>query len=1159
MVVQAVLNFLVFKTLSAERLPAEFLDKSLQPISVHGTRTESPSSSLLSIAEQALGIPANSSDDLLDALWHRDFGEEHFGSHDFGLHHGGVNEPFRFGTSLYYGDLPDEYKDNSPHDEHDCGPEGLLHLNGSIHILRKLVLFNCRKVVADGAEVKLEETLQFESDVELEGRLSILGAEGALCFRVLGHLRVSGSVSFRNCHGRRGEVANLFAGGAIHSRNVTISNAGSLRIQNCSSDNGGGIFALSLQLYGSADFLDCSSSFHGGGICVTVLQVFTQSSLKMQNCSSSGDGGSISAENFTQMGGVVDLRRSKANLGGSLWSKHMILVNGSFRVQGSFSDGGGGGLFAEYTLKHHGGTLELLDCMTQERLNAQGGCVRTEGYVQTGGVALFQNCRALATLSAVSESQGGAIFTGFFIQKGGLAIFKDSWVQSVQQRADGGGIYADQRIEQHGGWLTFQNCSAPRLGGAVALNHYDVQMGSAWIQSEDAVASFDGCFAGHSGGAVYSSAKMSLLGKMTFHNSSSDRKGGALRAMRGLTATSLSFSQCHSGQPGAAFAAGGDVEVQEASFEGCNSEMLWVIMYVEGNLTAGRLNITGVASDRASQHVAVGGGALVGSLTCAHVSSCDISAVQGDPKVQELLCPPGHGLQRASKTLGCEPCEAETMSLFQTLNAKCQPCPEAAELCLPKVLKMPPGMTIDPGNFSLALHCPNPIACRGGKLAQEGAGLGGREPLNTSDSGEVAMAVAGAMCSDGYAETACWKCASGYGMTDANPLLCVRCSPSALAVSRSLSFYLAKDAWPFFVAVGSALTARGKQKQSPILLNQLMAFGVIAQHIVNILTQTQSFKHLHSDTRTLLGKLGNIFSFAQGEGDAGSGEESFGFSRECLLRTFGLPSSLGSIHVLATFPPICFMALVAVKHPALSLTVGANVFLPAFAGAFGKYLIGFSLQSKERTNQMAFTTLSRPFWPDNFLLGAVIYLILPICFLGTCLWWSEAIRAKHQTEGPQSPEIFYLTRAYKPEWRLWEIERFLRKMSLSLVATSMSVTYWDSVHLFLLFGILLSSLLLIAACRPYKLHRWNVTEAFLLTTALVTISLVTMLQGNEAHWATDLEAGKVVASAIILLLVVICGNMMLLVMVTLYQEWKAGRQQRPSQDAEVDEDDEDDD
>ena len=60
-------------------------------------------------------------------------------------------------------------------------------------------------------------------------------------------------------------------------------------------------------------------------------------------------------------------------------------------------------------------------------------------------------------------------------------------------------------------------------------------------------------------------------------------------------------------------------------------------MYVEGNLTAGRLNITGVASDRASdQHVAVGGGALVGSLKCAHVSSCEISAVQEDPKLQEM-------------------------------------------------------------------------------------------------------------------------------------------------------------------------------------------------------------------------------------------------------------------------------------------------------------------------------------------------------------------------------------------------------------------------------------------------------------------------------------------------------------------------------------------
>ena len=178
---------------------------------------------------------------------------------------------------------------------------------------------------------------------------------------------------------------------------------------------------------------------------------------------------------------------------------------------------------------------------------------------------------------------------------------------------------------------------------------------------------------------------------------------------------------------------------------------------------------------------------------------------------------------------------------------------------------------------------------------------------------------------------------------------------------------------------------------------------------------------------------------------------------------------------------------------------------------------------------MAFTTLSRPFWPENVVLGALIYLTLPVCFLGTCLWWSEAIRAKHQTEGPQSPEIFYLTRAYKPEWRLWEIERFLRKMSLSVVATSLSVTYWDSVHLFLLFGILLSSLLLIAICRPYKLDRWNITEAFLLTTALITISLVTMLQANESHWSTDLEVGKILASAIILLLAVICGNMMLLV------------------------------
>ena len=48
---------------------------------------------------------------------------------------------------------------------------------------------------------------------------------------------------------------------------------------------------------------------------------------------------------------------------------------------------------------------------------------------------------------------------------GGLAIFKDSWVQSITKRGDGGAIYADQLLKQQGGRLTFQNCSAPRLGG----------------------------------------------------------------------------------------------------------------------------------------------------------------------------------------------------------------------------------------------------------------------------------------------------------------------------------------------------------------------------------------------------------------------------------------------------------------------------------------------------------------------------------------------------------------------------------------------------------------------------------------------------------------------------------------------------------------------
>lgn len=54
---------------------------------------------------------------------------------------------------------------------------------------------------------------------------------------------------------------------------------------------------------------------------------------------------------------------------------------------------------------------------------------------------------------------------------------------------------------------------------------------------------------------------------------------------------------------------------------------------------------------------------------------------------------------------------------------------------------MPFGKTIDPSNFSLALHCPNPRACLGGELSEESLPL-----LNTSSSRGVADGVSQVMC-----------------------------------------------------------------------------------------------------------------------------------------------------------------------------------------------------------------------------------------------------------------------------------------------------------------------------------------------------------------------------------------------------------------------------
>eukprot|EP00438_Fugacium_kawagutii_P015618 Skav212789 [mRNA] locus=scaffold159:431551:436371:- [translate_table: standard] len=180
--------------------------------------------------------------------------------------------------------------------------------------------------------------------------------------------------------------------------------------------------------------------------------------------------------------------------------------------------------------------------------------------------------------------------------------------------------------------------------------------------------------------------------------------------------------------------------------------------------------------------------------------------------------------------------------------------------------------------------------------------------------------------------------------------------------------------------------------------------------------------------------------------------------------------------------------------------------------------------------------------PRACLGGVLSEEQLPLLNTSSSREVADGVRLKTPGASAPPPHVLYLTLAYKDDWRAWEIERFLRKVTLSFVAASLSASYWDAMHLFIIFLILLSSLLLTGLCRPYKNDLWNASEAGLLTASLMMISSVNMLRSNDEHWTTDLIFGKRLAAGIIALTVVVSSGMMLLVMFNIYREMRKNAQ-----------------
>lgn len=407
----------------------------------------------------------------------------------------------------------------------------------------------------------------------------------------------------------------------------------------------------------------------------------------------------------------------------------------------------------------------------------------------------------------------------------------------------------------------------------------------------------------------------------------------------GLDASHLCFKGCTAEHDGAAIFVQGPATLQHLETEQCTSSVSSAVLYAKGDLSVSNLttNMKPSKSDSGNQYLNSAGIAYVTSWMCKSKQNCALVAKEGG-NITKMYCSPGTGFMTSSSTTqGCFLCPPGSLRLGYSAEFNmCYSCPENAELCHPMELKMPFGMSLIQTNSAYnPIYCPNPEACPGGRLATEDRFFFETLDIDIEEVQEITMA---AMCADleGYIGEGCFQCSKDYSIADGNPLTCTPCpSWSTSFVARGIAFYAAKDLILFVSAAVNAIAASPvKGKQSAVLLNQLMAFATVSHILCSGIMYTKTFHNITTSTRRLLQGMQIPVDFAQVQGDET-------LSKQCLLRHFGLPDSLGYTHLASMIFPASLMAMLAIKDPFLSLVVGTNVFFTRFHSCFRKVFDSF--------------------------------------------------------------------------------------------------------------------------------------------------------------------------------------------------------------------------
>eukprot|EP00435_Cladocopium_sp_Y103_P056726 s159_g19.t1 len=825
-----------------------------------------------------------------------------------------------------------------------------------------------------------------------------------------GHfIHSSGSSTFNRCR------ALTSVGGALKvegAQSLLQMRGGSMRFSDCwAFSNGGAVFVLKglRQQGGDIEAINCSSTSQGGGIYIGLR-----------------DGG-----NLEQDAGSISLKKC-------------------YVAGGDFQFGFGGGISVGDSVRQSG-TIRLEDCHVE---GGSGGGMKVRRMLNVSGSMSFSSCRA--------TKDGGAFTADSVHVEGGAKLSFDK----CRAKA-GGALKLDMAFEQRGGDVSFRNCSTWSVGTRVLKLMSETARhgrggGAIWIRNGNLTQTagglrFYGC-GGVKGGAVYISEGHLILkgGKqdyvecvaisggggiflhkghvfqqktdLTFQSCKAQRKGGAVDVSHGSyyqsPGTLLNITKCVARDHGGGLFASESLHLADVDF---HDNFAWgsgMAAIARDDVVMDSMSFTGDGESVISAPLVV----VQKTVNCTASQQCRLRA--REVQVNEFLCPIGTGRYKGRLAEGCLPCAAGRVQILQETNASCAACPSNS-FCSAQYLQAFPGYMVSPDNISRMYHCPNSMACPGGHL-----------PNKTKP-----------MCGNGYTGLGCAQCETAtHGKSDVDILQCIPCANERWLQAMQISWLIIKDALAFGIAGASLIGDSLEEKQSNVLLNQFMAFAVVAGSTLSSTMNTKTLKQLsgrNSDSVWWSDLL---------QSDAGT-------SLECILGYLGLPKTVW--HITASF------------H------------------VFGATWVAFCVLPHRTGGRR---------WTADLSLSSP-----------TALAATGAVR-------------------YQPQYASWELERLVRKMFLRLFTALLPVTLFPALHMAGDTLVLIFAWTLHLHVAPYQRAKWNVTEALLLTTALLMTILSNCMIANDSHWGHSVLTQYVLFFVIVSLALVASLVTFVMFLLQVYQE-----------------------